>query len=445
MRARNICMVHAIACAAFGVVSACTGDDVVLGPDAGPPKTDATIDQTAPDAGADVDATMLGPRLLMTNFGTSGELATFDTQQGAVAGRVAFPGYGVVERSGSDTFLLETGSDVVAKLDPSSLASVTASWSVAGADVIDGGQSYADPVQVVEVATNKAYVLRYNRNQIAIVDPSQAADAGAPTGTIDLSSLVQAGDEDGAVDMTGAVYDVSRQRVYVLLGNVDLTAYGPAPDYPLLCVGTKMTLIAIDATNDTLVDLGGTGPGGGVELLGYDPQAAYYGGFTLDVSNDRVLVVSFGCSPTSGDGGVGATQQRIVEAVDLKTNTTTQLLDANGQDYPNVFRLIDATHAIIQFGFAPYLTTYEWNPTETSLGPALVTAPDVFDYDPVNLRILGPQSTLADDGGAGPTNVIAVTVLGAGGVPLPDGGVAVLGQNPFLQSGGYLGNALYAP
>jgi len=435
MRARNVCILHAMACAFLGIFCACDGDDVTLAPDAGPPKSDATVDQTAPDAGDAGDATF-GPRLAMTYLATHGEIASFATQSQAVASRLSFPGYGVVQRSGSDTFLVETSADVIAKLD-GALGSVTASWSVAGTDAIDGGESYADPVQVIETAANKAYVLRFNRNAIAVIDPSAAADAGAPASMIDLSSLVQGADGDGVVDMVGGAYDATRHRVYVVLGNVDIGTVQP-PSYALLCVATHMTLVAIDTTNDTLVNLGGSGPGGGVVLNGYNPQMAYYGGVTLDAAGDRILVVSFGCNPSDGDGGIGAIQQRFVEAVSLASNTTTTLLDATSQDDPNVFRYIDATHAIIQFGdFAPYITTYAWDPTQSTLGPAFATGPDVFDYDPAGARILGPQSTFAQDGGAGPTNVIAVA--------LGDGGVTVLGQNPFVQSAGYLGNAVYFP
>jgi hypothetical protein len=432
MRARNLCILHVIALGVFGAIGACTGDDITYGPESGPPKTDATIDQTAPDGGD--GGSTLGPRLLMTYSATDGELVAFDTQSKQVAGRMSFPGYGAVVHSGADTFLLETSADVVAKLDPASLTSAVASWNVA---LSDGSGPNADPVGVVEVAANKAYVLRFNRNAIAVIDPSQTSDAGVPTSTIDLSSLVQGADGDGTVDMVGGVYDATRHRVYVVLGNVDLTTVQP-PDYALLCVATKMTMTAIDTTTDGLVDLGGSGPGGSVELTGYNPQMGYYGGVQLDVSGDRVLVVSLGCNPSSGDGGIGGIQQRIVEAVDLKTNTPTQLLDANAQDYPNVFRLIDATHAVIQFGdFAPSITTYPWNPTQSTLGTAFATGPDVFDYDPSANRILGPQSTFDADGGAGPVDVISVSYA--------DGTGTVLGQNPFLQSGGYLGNALYVP
>ena len=59
----------------------------------------------------------------------------------------------------------------------------------------------------------KAYVLRYTRNQIAILDTSQTADAGAPIGTIDLGAFVQPADADGTVEMSAGVYVASRINV----------------------------------------------------------------------------------------------------------------------------------------------------------------------------------------------------------------------------------------
>lgn len=426
---RKVCILHALAGAAVLSGFACS-DDVTYGPEAGPPKSDATIDQSTTDAGGEASSASL----LMTYSAASGELVALDTTSKQI-GRLAMPGFGVALRSGKDTFLLETGQDLVGRLDTSTYASIAASWNVALTDAFDGGFAYADPVQVIEVAANKAYVLRYNRNRIAIIDPSQSADAGAPISSIDLSSLVQSKDGDGAVDMTAAVFDSTRNRLYVALGNIDLT-YTDPQGFFILCAGTQSTLIAIDTTNDTLVNLGGAGPGGGVVLGGYGAQSSYLNGVWLDSVGDRVVILSTGCNAPTTDGGKGALSGRVVEAVDLKTNTTHTLLDANAQDYPGQFLYIDATHAYVQFGYGAFSTTYAWDPTTTALGAPLTTTPDVFDYDNAG-HILGPQSTLAADGAAGPINVISVT--------LADGGVVQLAQNPFLQSGGFIGNAIYAP
>jgi len=427
----------AIGCGLFAV--ACTGDDITLGPDAGPPKSDATVDQSnTNDAGTDGT---VGPRVLMTYTATAGELVAFDTQTDLVDGRFAPPPYASVMQSGTDRFLLESNEDLVFLLDPVSQWNPTSSWNVALDDGFDGGLSYADPVQVVEVAPNKAYVLRYNRDKIAIFDPTQTSDGGVPTtNPVDLSSLQQANDPDGTVEMSGAVFDPTNKYLYVALANINLFLVDAVDGAYLPCANTVSTLVAIDTTTDTLVNLGGTGPGGSIALNGYSPQFGSVGGLIFDAVGNRVLVLSTGCNATESDGGVGPQTGRLVEAVDLSTNTTQTLLPANDQDFPNELVYIDGAHALIQFGYVPYATTYTWIPTQTTLGPPLAVTPDVFALDPLGSRILGAQSTVATDGGTGPINVIAVPINSIDG-----GGVQVFGQNPFLEPGGYLGSVVYVP
>jgi hypothetical protein len=427
----------AIGCG-FLAITACTGDDITLGPDTGPPKADATVDQASGGDGG-VDASP-GPRILMTNDGvTAGELVAFNTQSAQVDGRFPTPGFAYVQQSGADLFVLETGQDLVYLLDPASPWTATSSWNVALNDAIDGGETYADPIQVVEVAPNKAYVLRYNRNLIAIIDPTQTVDAGVPTNTVDLSSLQQANDPEGFVGVSGAVFDASKNLLYVALANVNLADVAP-DGYTQLCGNTVSTLIAINTMTDALVNLSDAGPGGSVVLNGFGPQSGILGGLVLDLVGNRVLVFSAGCNAAETDGGLGPMSGRLIEAVDLTAYTTQTLLDANDQQYPGNFAYIDGAHAIVQFGFAPYATTYTWIPTQPTLGPALAVTPDLFAYDPLGQRILGPQSTFAADGGTGPMNVIADPINSFDG-----GGVIVYGQNPFLEPGGYLGSVVYVP
>jgi hypothetical protein len=375
---------------------------------------------------------------MLYSTATTGELVAYDTTLGQVDGRFAPPSYPVMNQTGSDRFLIDDDQDRIFLLDPQSPWLPTSSWSVKLNDGPDGSTENADPVQVVESAPNHAYVLRYNRNAIAVIDPTQVTDAGTAIKTIDLSSLLQAGDPD-TVETTGAVFDPTRNRLYVALGNINLGLVSP-DGFTLGCANTVSTLIAIDTTMDTLVNLGGTGPGGGVALDGYSPQPGFLGGVVLDPVGDRVLVFSAGCEPTESDGGAGPLQGRLIEAVDLKTNTTMTLLSANDQQYPGNFVFIDGAHALVQFGYAAYATTYTWIPTQTTLGPPLAVTPDLFAYDSVGSRILGPQSTLTSDGGTGPTNVIAVPIDSIDG-----GGVQIFGQNPFLNPGGYTQAVLYVP
>lgn len=428
-----------VSCACAALLAGCFGDDITYNPlDAGwaeggkpdvvQPGSDSATD--AADGGFDV-----APRLLLTqSLGTSTQLAVFDLSSGTTAGQLEFMGFGTTQGSSAGPFLIESSGDVVARLDPAQPWNIRSTWGVKLGDAFDGGESYADPIQVVVTAPNKAYVLRYNRNKIAVIDPSKDVDAGAPTGTIDLGSLLQMGDGDGHVDMSGAIYDPARSRLYVALANIDLHNVDPQGFFQL-CGATQSTLVAIDTTTDTLVSLGGAGPGGGVVLSGVSPQMASYGGVIFDAAGDRVLVLSTGCNDKLGDGGTGPLRGRIVEAVALKSNSTQTLLDANAQDFPGQLVVVSPTQAIIQFGFAGFGKTYLWDPSQPVLGPALSIVPDVFDYDRKGF-IVGPGHS---DGGAGALEVLRV------GTGAPDAGATVLGTDPFGKKGNFLVGATLWP
>lgn len=425
--------------APFGIV-ACIGDDVTVLPiDAG--HHDATLYDVAPQPDAPAaDASDAAPppaqRVLVTHTSTAGELVAVNLTSGNVDGRLAFKQFGTTQ-GGTTPFLIESNVDVVARLDQAQPWVVTSTWNVAGADMIDGGETYADPVQVIQTASNKAYVLRYNRNAIAVIDPSQSADGGAATKYIDVSSLLQAGDGDHHVDMAGAIYDQTRNRLYVALANIDLTLVDPQ-GYFQICSPTKSTLIAIDTTTDKLVDLGGTGPGGGVVLNGRSPQLGLSGGMAYDALGDRILILSTGCNLQLGDGGTGALVGRVIDAITLKDNTAHLLLDMNQGDFPGQMLYIDQHTAYVQTGFPPYAQVFAWDPATTKLGAPLAVAPDVFGYDSKSNALVGPLTPILVDGGVAPAQVVSVSLADAG----PDAsGVKVLSAKPFTENGGYFGNA----
>jgi hypothetical protein len=423
----------AVVALASSLLLACTGDDITEGPPDAAPKSDATVDATLADAALDADAGPTYPtRLLAVAIGTKGELAAIDPAKASVDGRLVFDGDGVT----SHGFLVQTTKDRVSLLDPGAPWTVKASWSVAGSDAFDGGESYADPIQVVPVSATKAYVLRYNRNAIAVIDPSQSSDAGAPTKYVDLSALQQADDKDGHVDMSGAVYDPVRKRLYVALANVDLKRF---LGFDLECPQTTTTLIAIDVTNDALVNLGGAGPQGSIVLKGRSLQFGTLGGLVYDGPKDRIFAVTTGCA-VKGDGG-STLVGRGIEAVDLKTNVSTLLLDGSKLDFPGAFAYESEHVAYVAFGFGAFGTTYRWDPAQPTLGAAFPKAPDTFVLDAKNARLLGPQSTFAADGGAGPIVILATpTALDAGA-----DGAKVLLTSPFADPGFYLGNVTLVP
>ena len=411
------------------LLPACTGDDITYGPPDAAPKSDGGVDATLSDAGF-VDAAVPKTRLLAIAVGTKGELVAVDPSGAQVDGRLVFDGDGVT----SAGYLLQTAKDRVNLLDPFEPWKIRSSWTVAGDDAFDGGEAYADPIQVVPVAANKAYVVRYNRNKIAVIDPTQTADAGAATKYVDLSSLQQADDTDGHVDMSGAVYDPVRKRLYVALANVDLKRF---LGFDLECPQTTSTLVAIDTTTDAIVSLGGGGPGGSVNLKGRSVQFGNVGGVVFDAVKDRVFVVTTGCA-VKGDGG-NVLVGRGIEAVDLKTNVSTVLLDGSALDFPGAFAYEGEHAAYVAFGFGAFGTTYRWDPAVPTLGAPFAKAPDTFALDRKGKQLLGPQSTLSADGGPGPIVILAAPTADG------DAGAKALVTSPFNDPGFYLGNASIVP
>jgi hypothetical protein len=467
----------AAACVATGMV-ACGGDDVAVpapsgdaGADGGgthdasggdaPAPADAGADQTSPpppvDAGADAprgdaahdgapadapaadaEGGMAAPARLLLTSNTTGasELVAVNVASGSIDGRLAFPAdFGGTYTASPDPWLLEQSVAIpdggglhgsyVARLDRAQPWVIDSQWSVEGQDRPDGAADYADPDAVVVSAAHKAYVLRYTRNEIAIIDPSQATDAGTPTGYIDFSRYVHANDSDGRVELTAGVYVPSRGLVYVLLGNIDLN--NVAPDgFTILCADTAPTIMAIDVATDTIVSLTGGDANGALPLLGYNPGLGLP--LVYDRTNDRLVVVDSGCNAVA-DGGAGPIQQRMIEDVSLFTGAASSLLDANANGFPSGFVFLDPHRAIVQFDFTG-TETFLWDPAQPALGPLVPNAPDAFVWDGAD-NLLGVASATNADGGTD-TDVVSVRIA--------DGKRSVLTTNPFTLAGGFLGS-----
>jgi hypothetical protein len=450
MRKSFICLAT-LACCGVAAAAACDNQGTVALPfQDGGPDTSTSYDGSTPfDAGMFVDsaapadsgadASDAGPtppaRLLLSyNGSSSSELVAFGMQSKAVDGRMTYPDYlGTAYVGTTAPWLLEQSTDIVAHLEPQAPWIVDSSWNVAMNDLTDAGyaQSYSDPQAVIVGAGSQAYVLRYNRNLIGVINTATPVDGGVPTSSIDLTSEVQAGG-DGYVQPIAGVYVAAQQRVYVLLGNInrnDVVDNG----FDLLCSSTTPTVIAINTSTNTLVDLNGSAAGNGWPLVGFSP-AFGPGALAYDSQTGamgRLLVLDNGCYATAADGGVGALTKREVEQVDLGTGTATKLLDLTTQAFPSGLTYIDAHHAIVELD-----TAYQWDPTSTTLGAAIPNAPDAFVYDGVG-NLLGVTSNYAADGGFEGYSVVSVAV--------PSGTVTMLGSNPFSLTGGFLGGVALWP
>ncbi len=417
--------------APMGLLWACSGDDdVYRATDAGT-SDGSTVDQTSPptDGGpsglACGDATGAPPRVLLVqgNFKGNGELAAVNLTTNEVDGRLAFDGgYGNTSSLGTDPYLLGGESDVVTRLDAREPWKAVASWNVHGDDGTDGGDGVdpnANPVAVVQTACDKAYVLRYNRDRIAVIDPSNPA-GGVPTKWIDLSSLKQPGDPN-MLEMTSAVYVPSKKRVYVLLGNIDFTKYVPA-EGKLLCTTLKPSIIAIDVDTDQVVSLGGTAPGGGIALEGYNPPLG--SPLVYDAARDRFLVLQAGCNADLGDGKPGDMTRRRVEEVDLATGAVKTLLPLDDRDFPSSLAFVSNEHAAVAFGYVGY----HWDPRQTTLGPEIEGGIDLVATDGRG-GFVGTHQLYFGDGG---------TSLQVLSVPTTDAGAKVVTENPFSKPGDYI-------
>lgn len=407
------------------------GNDAAMGDATLDVASEGSSDAGAPKDGADTSTESKGSLLLSYNGATESELAVVSLANGEVTGRLRFDGFiGNAWVSGSSPFLLEQAKDRVSLLDGADPARRQASWNVALSDARDGGESYSNPVAVFVTDASKALVLRYTRNQVAILDPSQVVDGGAPTGLVDLAHLVQTEDSDGVVEMTSGVFVPARRLLYVLLGNLDRNKVS-SDGFTLLCSNSQATIVAIDVDTNTLVPLSPR-PDGALVLSGQNP---IFGGLAYDETTDRLLVVHAGCNAEASDGGTGAMQGRVVEEVSLFTGHGRVLLDANGLGFPSGFAFIDGRRAVLQFGFSA-ADTFAWDPTQTSLGPALVNAPDSFVYEEGGF-LVGLSQPYFSDGGVGPLEVVRVRIS--------DGKRTVLAQNPFTLPAGFPGGLVRYP
>ncbi len=391
-------------------------------------------DKTPTDAGQETGASATPQRVLVTANGmTKSQLVAVNVETKKVDGTLNFPGFiGTTDaHSALFPFLLEQSNDVVARLDPVRPWVIDSSWNVALKDEIDGGASYSDPDAIIVGAGNKAYVLRYTRNEIAVIDTTQSVEAGPPESKIDLSSLLQPNDTDGTVEMTAGVYVAAKNRLYVVLANIDKNLI---VDDDTICAPTVSTIVGIDTTSDKVVSLvsgHAAGPGGSIGLRGFDPV---FSGLVYDSANDRLLVLEAGCnapplvdmdagagagdtdadtdggaSSDAGDEGgpfPGPVSKRGVEAVNLADGSTQILLDASDRGFPSGIVYIDATHAVLGFDFIGS-EVYRWDPTQSKLGALVSNAPDAFTYDGAG-NLLGTVTTFPN--GNLKTSVVSVSL-----------------------------------
>lgn len=370
--------------------------------------------------------------LISMNNTMTSELAAFNIADKKLDGRFAYNGrLGQSSSAGTDPYVVEQANDVVARMNAQRPWEPVSTWNVVGDDKQDGGDPNAQPIGVVVPACTKGYVLRFNRNKIAVIDTNVVADGGAAASYLDLAPLLQANDKDGLVDMTSAYYVASKKRIYVLLGNYDRTKIA-IDGFTALCADTKASVVAIDAVTGQLVSLGGTAPGGGIALEGYNPAISTP--MAYDAARDRLLVFHGGCNTDVGGGVAGPITKRSVEEVNLATMTAKTLLNLNDKGFPGSMVLMDGSRAALTFFFPNQ--TFFWNPSATTLGPEVPGSFDFASHDGKG-NLVGARRITVDGGGA--VEILSAPYAGGDGGSIDASAVQKLGDNPFTNNNGFLG------
>ena len=356
------------------------------------------------DAGADAQSRVSTVLFVGTDFAKS-EAVVVGLDPASILGRIPIDdGDSVASASEDRGFVLERTTGLIHVLDPFDRANVSVTLS--STDAPDSGLS--NPRAVVVAAGSKAYVLRYAKNTLKVVDLTGAPSSASPT--IDLSSFMASGDPDGLVDVRSGIFDPSTKRAYVLLQRIDQPDFsGSDPDYVARCLPVHGAVVGIDTTTDQIVDLNGDKPGTAIELLGINPNGADANGLAFDSSSRQLLVANTGCYVP----GEIARSGRGIEAVDLATGTSRWLYQTTLTSRVDALVWVDATTSFVQQGG----DWYAWNPTQPTLGTKLSDFPKAPVYDRAG-RIVGLSKA---DGG---WSVVALD--------LATGLTAPLATSPFL-------------
>jgi hypothetical protein len=382
-------------------VDASVPSDAGTRPDAarGVAPNDAGGDAPEGDAG-DGDAATETARPYALFVGTDyqrGEFAVFDMEREALEGRAAIDdGDPVAYASGGLGYVLARKSGRAMLLDRNDPTSVARTFDLN--DAPDAASWSSNPRAMLLGVGSKAYALRYGSNVIRVVDVA----SGEARGTIDLSRFVAPGDADGLVEVEAGVFDPATQRAYVLLQRIDVTDFGPAPDYLGKCLATRALIVGIDATRDEVIDINGADEGDAIELEGANP-----GSLVADFEASRLLVSATGCRVFEG-GTLGGRSRRGVEEVRLPSGETSWLYtpDVADTDRLSGVLFVDATRAFVRKGGA----WHAWNPAQTALGDAAPWLPAAAVVDRRG-RIVAAVSEASESGNT--WNVVAMDADGS--------------------------------
>ncbi|MFT5592280.1 MAG: hypothetical protein ACI8SR_000639 [Oceanicoccus sp.] len=148
--------------------------------------------------------------------------------------------------SGSDSFyhIGRDEIDTIAKYQFST--SSLQDWEFSSNNANEAGSS--NPHKVVEVSSTKAYIIRYGKSDIWIIDPSATDESSFKIGTIDLSHYL--GDGETTVNMTDAI--ISNGHLFVAMQRIGAN-YIFSNDSKIAVFNTE-TDIEVDSTPNNAND-----------------------------------------------------------------------------------------------------------------------------------------------------------------------------------------------
>ncbi|MDH5517575.1 MAG: hypothetical protein OEY36_07110 [Gammaproteobacteria bacterium] len=173
-------------------------------------------------------------------------------------------------------------------------------WQYSSQDALNEASS-TNPHQIVFLSETKAYVLRYNRSTIWVVNPSATTAADFKTGEIDLSAYA---DVDGAPEMTMGV--IANGKLFVAMQRLEY--WSPV---------NNAYIAVIDTATDTEIDTTTSGTAlKGIPLTIKNPTTS----MQYLAADDSIYIQAIG-SYTDGEfiGGI--------EKVDATTYETSLIID----------------------------------------------------------------------------------------------------------------------
>lgn len=172
--------------------------------------------------------------------------------------------------------------------------------------VNDDGLTGANPYTVIEKANDNAYLIRYGSTSIWQINPQASIEEDFKLAEIDLSDFA---DADGKPEMADAV--LVGDVLYVILQRLEY--------YNAI---RKGLLIAIDTTDNSIIDLDNTAEGtNGLELLVTNPENIQY-------VNNKLLINAIG-RYAAQDGSRDAEYTGGVQTINPQTLNQTLIFANN--------------------------------------------------------------------------------------------------------------------